>query len=93
MDQEAVAVGQDVQVVDPDVRGYVYSLVTAVSVFLTVPRMLVADIHWVAGRIQWRRCRQICPGRRRIGMSAGHKAVAEAVRRKEQPHGRGAMSG
>lgn len=31
MDQEAVPLGNDVQVVDPDVRGYVYSLVTAVS--------------------------------------------------------------
>ncbi|KAJ5683138.1 Topoisomerase 1-associated factor 1 [Penicillium macrosclerotiorum] len=33
MDQEAVAVGHDVQVVDPDVRGYVYSLVTALGGF------------------------------------------------------------
>lgn len=31
MDEEAVSFGQNVQVVDPDVRGYVYSLVTAVS--------------------------------------------------------------
>ncbi len=31
MEQEVVALGHDVQVVDPDVRGYVYSLVTAVS--------------------------------------------------------------
>lgn len=31
MDEEAVPFGQNVQVVDPDVRGYVYSLVTAVS--------------------------------------------------------------
>jgi len=31
MEQEPVALGHDVQVVDPDVRGYVYSLVTAVS--------------------------------------------------------------
>lgn len=43
MDQEVVAVGHDVQVVDPDVRGYVYSLVTAVSVFLRVARVLDAD--------------------------------------------------
>lgn len=34
MEQEPVALGQDVQVVDPDVRGYVYSLVTAVCVTL-----------------------------------------------------------
>jgi hypothetical protein len=34
MEQEAVAIGHDVQVVDPDVRGYVYSLVTAVSVLV-----------------------------------------------------------
>lgn len=26
-----MSLGQDVQVIDPDVRGYVYSLVTAVS--------------------------------------------------------------
>lgn len=32
MDEEVVPFGQNVQVVDPDVRGYVYSLVTAVSV-------------------------------------------------------------
>lgn len=31
MDEEVVAVGHDVQVVDPDVRNYVYGLVTAVS--------------------------------------------------------------
>lgn len=30
MEQEPVSLGHDVQVVDPDVRGYVYSLVTAV---------------------------------------------------------------
>ena len=35
MEQEVVALGHDVQVVDPDVRGYVYSLVTAVR-FLPV---------------------------------------------------------
>ncbi|KAJ5180717.1 hypothetical protein N7492_003927 [Penicillium capsulatum] len=33
MEQEAVALGHDVQVVDPDVRGYVYSLVTALGGF------------------------------------------------------------
>ncbi|KAJ5090461.1 Timeless protein [Penicillium argentinense] len=33
MEQEAVAIGHDVQVVDPDVRGYVYSLVTALGGF------------------------------------------------------------
>lgn len=33
MDEEFLAVGNDVQVVDPDVRGSVYSLVTAVSDF------------------------------------------------------------
>ncbi|KAJ5806999.1 hypothetical protein N7474_010591 [Penicillium riverlandense] len=33
MDQEVGAVGHDVQVVDPDVRGYVYSLVTALGGF------------------------------------------------------------
>lgn len=32
MDEEAVPFGQNVQVVDPDVRAYVYSLVTAVSI-------------------------------------------------------------
>lgn len=37
MEQEPVALGHDVQVVDPDVRGYVYSLVTAVSAF--TPRL------------------------------------------------------
>jgi len=30
MEQEVVALGHDVQVVDPEVRGYVYSLVSAV---------------------------------------------------------------
>jgi hypothetical protein len=30
---EVVAIGHDVQVVDPDVRNYVYGLVTAVSLF------------------------------------------------------------
>lgn len=30
MEQEPVSLGHDVQVIDPDVRGYVYSLVTAV---------------------------------------------------------------
>lgn len=30
MEQDAVSLGHDVQVIDPDVRGYVYSLVTAV---------------------------------------------------------------
>jgi hypothetical protein len=34
MEQEAVALAPDIQVVDPDVRGYVYSLVTAVCVLL-----------------------------------------------------------
>ncbi|KAJ5201639.1 uncharacterized protein N7498_006302 [Penicillium cinerascens] len=33
MEQEAVALGHDVQVIDPDVRGYVYSLVTALGGF------------------------------------------------------------
>ena len=31
MDEDTVPVGQTVQVVDPDVRAHVYSLVTAVS--------------------------------------------------------------
>ena len=31
MEVDAVPVGHDVQVVDPEVRGHVYSLVTAVS--------------------------------------------------------------
>ena len=30
-EQDPIALGQDVQVIDPDVRGHVYSLVTAVS--------------------------------------------------------------
>ncbi|KAJ5778524.1 hypothetical protein N7520_001770 [Penicillium odoratum] len=33
MEQEPIALGLDVQVVDPDVRGYVYSLVTALGGF------------------------------------------------------------
>lgn len=37
MEQEVVTLGHDVQVVDPDVRGYVYSLVTAVSVPALIP--------------------------------------------------------
>lgn len=31
LEQDPIALGQDVQVIDPDVRGHVYSLVTAVS--------------------------------------------------------------
>lgn len=31
MDEEPASFGQNVQVIDPDVRAYVYSLVTAVS--------------------------------------------------------------
>lgn len=31
MDEEVVPLGHDVHVVDPDVRNYVYGLVTAVS--------------------------------------------------------------
>jgi hypothetical protein len=38
MEQEVVALGHDVHVVDPDVRGYVYSLVTAVCILLIVSR-------------------------------------------------------
>ena len=34
MDVEAALLGQNVQVVDPEVRAYVYSLVTAVSISL-----------------------------------------------------------
>lgn len=36
MEQEPVSLGHDVQVVDPDVRGYVYSLVTAVCEIQTI---------------------------------------------------------
>ena len=42
MDEEVVAVGHDVQVVDPDVRNYVYGLVTAVS--LSFPPVLIMSI-------------------------------------------------
>lgn len=55
MEQEAVALGHDVQVVDPDVRGYVYSLVTAVSIlpwsYWNSPTDVIYDL---AGRFQWR---------------------------------------
>lgn len=37
MDEEVVPLGHDVQVVDPDVRNYVYGLVTAVSTLLFSP--------------------------------------------------------
>ena len=47
MEQEPVALGQDVQVVDPDVRGYVYSLVTAVSASLPAPFLPTVDSHKV----------------------------------------------
>jgi hypothetical protein len=36
MDEEVVPLGHDVQVVDPDVRNYVYGLVTAVSLYFDV---------------------------------------------------------
>lgn len=35
-EQDPIALGQDVQVIDPDVRGHVYSLVTAVNL---LPRL------------------------------------------------------
>lgn len=41
--EEPVALGHDVQVVDPDVRGYVYSLVTAVRI--TFPFRTSIDFH------------------------------------------------
>lgn len=40
---EVLAVGNDVQVVDPDVRGAVYSLVTAVSDFHCPPLATPVD--------------------------------------------------
>lgn len=60
MEQEVVALGHDVQVIDPDVRGYVYSLVTAVSASPDRRRRRVED--WLtplilARRLQWRRRR------------------------------------
>jgi hypothetical protein len=61
MEQEVVALGHDVQVVDPDVRGYVYSLVTAVSA--TSPDRRSRRVEdWLttlilARRFQWRRRR------------------------------------
>lgn len=60
MEQEVVALGHDVQVIDPDVRGYVYSLVTAVSAPPDRRRRRVED--WLtplilARRLQWRRRR------------------------------------
>lgn len=43
MDDDAVPFGQTVQVIDPDVRAHVYSLVTAVSVlFMPVDRLLMS---------------------------------------------------
>lgn len=36
MEQEVTSVGHDVQVIDPDVRMHVYSLVTAVCDFLLI---------------------------------------------------------
>lgn len=44
MDDEVGPLGHDVQVVDPDVRGYVYSLVTAVS--FQFPPLLIAELIW-----------------------------------------------
>lgn len=43
MDEDVVPVGQNVQVIDPDVRAYVYSLVTAVSILFCV--------HWFGADI------------------------------------------
>lgn len=60
MDDEAVPFGQTVQVVDPDVRAHVYSLVTAVSLISSIPYCLlfwlVALTSVAARRVQWRRC-------------------------------------
>lgn len=44
MDEEVVAVGHDVQVVDPDVRNYVYGLVTAVSSKILSPNVLTIPL-------------------------------------------------
>lgn len=47
------------QVVDPDVRAHVYSLVTAVSGSF---HRRDARLMMVAGRVQWRRCGSIYAG-------------------------------
>lgn len=64
MDEEPVSAGQTVQVVDPDIRAHVYSLVTAVSWTYPPTR---TDFLWppiadpvTAGRVQRGKCRPIC---------------------------------
>lgn len=56
MDEEVVPFGQNVQVVDPDVRGYVYSLVTAVSLLFEPVNRVVADggCSWEASMARMR---------------------------------------
>lgn len=64
MDQEPVAAapGHDVQVIDPDVRSYVYTLVTAVC---SAHRGLhVLPLTDLARRLQWREPGPLCLGRR-----------------------------
>lgn len=64
MEQEPVSLGHDVQVVDPDVRGYVYSLVTAVCETRDDWPCAFTDANCdLARRVQWRRRRPICAGR------------------------------
>jgi hypothetical protein len=65
MNEEAVAFGQNVQVVDPDVRAHVYSLVTAVRIGFCID-VLRADLgsdKITARWLQWRRCGPIRTGR------------------------------
>lgn len=49
MDEEALAPGQAVQVIDPDVRAYVYSLVTAVSPTAILPRWPLLTVRQLGG--------------------------------------------
>jgi hypothetical protein len=46
MDEEVVPLGHDVQVVDPDVRNYVYGLVTAVSLFHSLFHVCLVDLKF-----------------------------------------------
>lgn len=64
MDEEVVPLGHDVQVVDPDVRNYVYGLVTAVSSLSTFSfawllGQFTDTVGYLARRIQWGKCRPI----------------------------------
>lgn len=83
MDQEPVAAapGHDVQVIDPDVRSYVYTLVTAVCP--AHRRLHVLSLTGLARRFQWREPGPLCLGRRCSRVPARYQTMAQTLRREE----------